>query len=76
MIGNRPTYQGEVMTGKLYAWLAIEVPNYIRFERGWRVFEIGVMIPRALPNPGEMMTADHYRGFLWRFAFWLPIDRV
>lgn len=75
-IGNRPKEMIDIKLKKLYFWLSIERSLLRMDPMGWHVFELGVMYPFKLPAEYEFFTSEHYRGFVWRFAFWFPIDTV
>lgn len=75
MIGNRPAEMSLVQLKKPYVWLSIE-RDMRTLSQGWRIFEIAFMWPHKLPPEGYYFTAEHYRGFVWRFAFWLPFETV
>ena len=76
MIGNRPKEMDSVLLNRPYVWLAIE-RNYMRMDSmGWRVLEIAFMWPRKKPHEHGYFTKEHYFGFVWRIAFWFPIDTV
>lgn len=76
IIGNRPQQASLMKLHHLYGWIAIEVPYMQRYEMGWHTFEFGFIYPMKEPEHGYLMTAEHYRGFIWRFAFWFPITRA
>jgi len=76
MIGNRPEQMDLVLLNRPYVWFSIE-KSYLRMDSmGWHVFELAFMLPRKKPHEHGYFTKEHYFGFVWRFAFWFPIDTV
>jgi len=43
---------------------------------GWRIFELGCIKIIQMPEPGEQIHKKLYKGFIIRFAYWLPVDRA
>lgn len=41
---------------------------------GWHIFEIYLVKLLSFPPEGAMLGKDNYKGFIFRFKFWLPID--
>ena len=51
--------------------------NYCRMpESGWHTVEFGVCRFVSFPEPGGMYSKKDYKGFIIRFQFWFPIDRI
>lgn len=50
--------------------------DYIRGDRGWKIFSFGIVKVNTRPPEGEMLTRINYDGFIIRFAYWLPLDRA
>lgn len=76
MIGNRPQFEAQLKLNRPYVWVALERPWDRHYDMGWNNFELAFIWPTRKPDAAEMMTANHYRGFIWRFAFWFPITRA
>lgn len=50
--------------------------DYQRFERGWRVAEVGIFKLTSLPEEGVKVNKANFKGFLIRVAYWLPVETV
>lgn len=50
--------------------------DYRTMDRGWKIFEFGIFNLKEIPPQGEMLRSKYYKGFLIRFAIWLPFDMV
>lgn len=48
--------------------------DYRTIERGWKQCEFGIFNIHTEPEDGTMLHSGLYRGFLFRFYVWLPID--
>lgn len=72
MIGNRPKESGQLISGKLYWWVACgrESLNHARiYEWGWRAFEVAFIRYDMSVGPGKSQRYIFHFGF----SFWLPI---
>lgn len=47
-----------------------------RYTMGWHTFELWFLKFVYFPEEGEMIQKKHYKGFLLKFNFWFPIDKV
>jgi len=45
-------------------------------ERGWKILQIYCLNFHNFSQPGDMISKEDYKGFLFRIAIWFPIDRV
>jgi hypothetical protein len=50
--------------------------DYYRCDRGWKIFEFGCIKLIEMPEQGQSIASYQYKGFIIRFAYWLPFDRV
>jgi len=50
--------------------------DFMRGDRGWKIFEFGIVKLTQMPEYGQAISSYHYKGFIIRFAYWLPIDSV
>lgn len=50
--------------------------DFTSMMRGWYIFSFGILNMINLPAQGEMLKKHHYKGFLIRFYFLLPIERI
>ena len=57
-------------------WFSPFQRDYMRYERGWKIFSCGIVKIHTAPPAGEEVRKMHYDGFVIRFAWWLPFDRV
>ncbi len=49
--------------------------DFQRMELGWKRFEFAFMNIHTFPEQGEMLQRKkHFKGFLFKFFIWLPID--
>lgn len=45
-------------------------------DRGWKIFELGCIKLKEFPEAGQAISSYQYKGFVIRFAYWLPVDRA
>lgn len=51
--------------------------DWARFDApGWFVFHLYLLKLRSFPPEGAMLHEINYRGFMWKFKFWVPFDRA
>jgi hypothetical protein len=48
--------------------------NYATRERGWKEVRFGIIKIIKMPGEGQMLYSGLYKGFMFRFYIWLPID--
>jgi hypothetical protein len=48
--------------------------DYRTMERGWKQVRFGIFNLHTMPEAGVMIHKELYRGFIWQFYIWLPID--
>lgn len=45
-------------------------------DRGWKVFQFGIINLKQLPPQGANIYSEYYKGFIIKFAVWFPFDRA
>ena len=48
-------------------------PDFISYDRGWRVVIFGIYKFTRMPEQGEAFSKKDYKGFIIRFYYWFPI---
>lgn len=57
-------------------WFSPLQRDYMRYERGWKIFSFGIVKIHTKPDEGQAVGKMNYDGFVIRFAYWLPVDRA
>jgi hypothetical protein len=58
-------------------WFKPFEKNRMRMDPpGWYAFDLGLINLHSLPENGARITKKHYKGFAFRFLWWLPFDRA
>jgi hypothetical protein len=64
---------------RTFKWQIIFKPwnrDFMRGDRGWKIFEFGIFKFKEMPDYGQAISSYQYRGFIIRFSYWFPIDKV
>ena len=79
-MGCSDAYKTTVMKPILNEWQWWFKPvsrtyNYIEGQ-GWHLFDAGFIKIINKPEPGYMINRKDYKGIIFRFTWWFPIDRA
>jgi len=52
------------------------VKDYRSMEMGWKIFNFYFINLKSIPDQGEMLHKRNYKGFIIKFAVWIPFDKA
>jgi hypothetical protein len=50
--------------------------DYSRMEQGWKKFQLAIINLHTMPEKGQIISKHFYKGFIFSFRIWLPIEDI
>lgn len=59
-----------------WQFLFLITKDYSKIEAGWRVFKLGLVNLKSIPDNSFQLRKENYRGFIIQFRFWFPLEKI